>query len=84
MLFDEYLHRDLRFHAGSNSDVLMTNIVQEVNRVAGRVIRGYLSLIAGAFSALLITGAVVLIDPIVAIGAAILLAFVDYRCCRTY
>ena len=74
MLFDEYLHRDLRFHAGSNSDVLMTNIVQEVNRVAGRVIRGCLSLIAGAFSALLITGAVVLIDPIVAIGAAILLA----------
>jgi ABC-type multidrug transport system fused ATPase/permease subunit len=74
MLFDEYLHRDLRFHASSNSDFLVTNIVQEVNRVAGRVIRGFLSLIAGAFSALLITGAVVFVDPIVAIGAAILLA----------
>lgn len=73
MLFEEYLHRDLKFHSGSNSDALVTNIVQEVNRVAGGIIRGCLSLIAGAFSAVLITGAVVFVDPVIAGGAAILL-----------
>ena len=74
MLFDEYLHRDLRFHVRCNSAVLTTNVVQEVNRIVGGVIQSGLTLIAGTFSVVLITGAIVFVDPIVALGAGLLLA----------
>ncbi|MGI9234255.1 MAG: ABC transporter ATP-binding protein [Woeseiaceae bacterium] len=74
MLFDEYLHRDLKFHVRSNSAVLATNVVQEVNRIVGGVIQSGLTLIAGAFSVALITGAMVFVDPYVAVGAGLLLA----------
>ena len=74
MLFDEYLHRDLRFHVRSNSAVLTTNVVREVNRIIDGVIQSGLTLIAGTFSVVLITGAIVFVDPIVALGAGLLLA----------
>ncbi len=74
MLFDEYLHRELSFHVRRNSAVLTTNVVQEVNRVVGGVIQSSLTLIAGTFSVLLICGAIVFVDPIIALGAGLLLA----------
>ena len=71
LLFAEYLHRDVGFHAGSNSAVLATRVVHEVNRTVGGVIHGGLTLCASAVTIALITGAVVVVDPLVALAAAV-------------
>ena len=73
LLFEEYLRRDLRFHAHSNSDVLATHVVNDVNRTVGGVIQSGLALIASAFAICLIGAAVILIHPVVAFGAALAL-----------
>ena len=74
LLFDEYLHRDLRFHVRSNRAVLATNVVQEIDRIVGGVVQSSLTLVAGAINVLLIAMAVVFVDPVVALGTALLLA----------
>lgn len=71
LLFWEYLRRDLRFHARSNSDVLATQVVNDVMRTVGGVIQGGLTLIASVFAIALIGTAVVVIDPVVALGAVL-------------
>ena len=71
LLFAEYLHRDVRFHASSNSAVLATRVVHEVNRTVSGVINGGLTLCASAVTIALITGAVVVVDPLVALAAAV-------------
>ena len=58
-LFAEYLHRDLRFHAGSNSDVLATRVVHDASRTVGSLIRDGLLMLAGAVSIGLIAAAVI-------------------------
>ncbi len=73
LLFAEYLRRDLRFHARSNSDVLATHVVHDVNRTVGGVIQSGLTLIASLFAICFITAAVIVIDPVVALGAALVL-----------
>ena len=72
-LFDEYLHRDLGFHSANNSAVLATRIVQDVNRTVGGVLQGGLTFCASAVVIVLITGAIVVIDPVVALAAAAVL-----------
>ena len=73
MLFEEYLRRGVAFHARSNSDVLATQVVQDVNRTIGGVIYSGLMLVAGIVAIALIAAAVVVIDPIIALGAALAL-----------
>jgi ATP-binding cassette, subfamily B, bacterial PglK len=73
LLFDEYLRRGVAFHGRSNSDVLATQVVQDVTRTVGGVIHGGLTLVTSAFAVCLIAAAVIVIDPIVALGAALLL-----------
>jgi HlyD family secretion protein len=73
LLFDEYLHRSLRFHAGSNSAALAARVVHDVNRTVGVIYSG-LTLCASAVSAALITAAVVIVDPLVALAATTLLS----------
>jgi ABC-type multidrug transport system fused ATPase/permease subunit len=73
LLFEEYLRRDFRFHTRSNSDVLATHVVHDVNRTVGGIIQSGLSLIAGTASILLIAAAVVVVNPVVALGAAMTL-----------
>jgi HlyD family secretion protein len=73
LLFDEYLRRGVAFHARSNSDVLATQVVQDVNRTVGGVIQGGLMLVAGIVAITLIAAAVVVIDPTIALGAALAL-----------
>jgi len=73
LLFAEYLRRDLEFHARSNSDVLATHVVHDVNRTVGGVIQSGLTLIASLFAIAFIAAAVIVIDPIVAVGAALVL-----------
>src|SRR5262252_490291 len=73
LLFDEYLRRGVAFHAHRNSDVLATHVVQDVNRTVGGVIQGALMLVSGLFAIGLIAAAVVVIDPIIALAAALAL-----------
>ncbi len=72
LLFDEYLHRDLAYHRRSNSAALTTRVVLDVNRTVG-VIQGGLTIIGGVVSIVLILGAVVVVNPVVASVAALLL-----------
>src|SRR5690606_30108807 len=71
LLFEEYLSRPFAFHARSNGDVLSSHVVQEVSRTAGGVIHGGLTAIANAVVSMLIVAAVVVVDPVLAFGAAI-------------
>ena len=73
LLFAEYLRRDLRFHSRSNSDVLATHVVNDVNRTVGGVIQSGLTLIASVLTIVLIAAAVIAIDPLVALGAGLVL-----------
>jgi len=73
LLFDEYLRRGLAFHRRSNGDVLATQVVQDVTRTVGGVIQSGLTLVQSLFTIALIATAVVVIDPVVALGAALLL-----------
>jgi HlyD family secretion protein len=73
LLFDEYLRRGVAFHRRSNGDVLATQVVQDVNRTVGGVIHSGLTLLSSLLAIALIATAVVVIDPIVALGAALLL-----------
>jgi ABC-type multidrug transport system fused ATPase/permease subunit len=73
LLFDEYLRRGVAFHRRSNGDVLATQVVQDVTRTVGGVIQSGLTLVQSLFAIALIATAVVVIDPIVAVGAALTL-----------
>jgi HlyD family secretion protein len=73
LLFDEYLRRGIAFHRRSNSDVLATQVVQDVTRTVGGVIQSGLTLVQSLCAISLIATAVVVIDPIVALGAALTL-----------
>jgi HlyD family secretion protein len=73
LLFDEYLRRGVAFHRRNNGDVLATQVVQDVNRTVGGVIQSGLTLVSSLFAIGLIATAVVVIDPIVAVGAALAL-----------
>jgi ABC-type multidrug transport system fused ATPase/permease subunit len=44
LLFDEYLDRDLAFHARHNSAALATRVVHDVSRTVGGVLQGGLTL----------------------------------------
>lgn len=74
LLFDEYLHRDLEFHRRSNGAALTTRVVHEVGRTVGGVIQSGLALVAGTISIALIAGAVVVVNPVIAAAATVLLA----------
>jgi ATP-binding cassette, subfamily B, bacterial PglK len=74
LLFAEYLRRDLRFHARSNSDVLATQVVHDVARTVDGVIQGGLTLIASLLAICFITAAVIVINPVVALGAVLVLS----------
>jgi HlyD family secretion protein len=78
LLFAEYLHRDIGFHSESNSAVLSTRVIHDVNRTVAGVIHNGLALCASAAAIVLITGAVVVVDPLFALAAAVALS-----CCYT-
>jgi ATP-binding cassette, subfamily B, bacterial PglK len=73
LLFEEYLSRGVAFHRRSNGDVLATQVVQDVTRTVGGVVQSGLTLVQSLFAIALIATAVVVIDPIVAVGAALTL-----------
>jgi ATP-binding cassette, subfamily B, bacterial PglK len=73
LLFEEYLYRDLTFHARSNRDVLATHIVHDVNCTVSGVIQSGLTLMASMCAVCFIAAAVIVLDPVVALGAAVVL-----------
>jgi ABC-type multidrug transport system fused ATPase/permease subunit len=74
LLFDEYLHRELTFHARSNSAVLATRVVYDINRTVGGIVYSALTLCAGAATIVLIAAAVIVADPLVSVIAVAVLA----------
>ncbi len=74
LLFDEYLRRSLDFHTGSNSAMLATRVVHDISRTVGGIIQSGLALCSGAVSIALITAAVIVVDPLVAAAAVVLLS----------
>jgi HlyD family secretion protein len=73
LLFEEYLRRDLRFHARNHGDLLATHVVHDVTRTVGGVLQSGLTLIASIVSIALIALVVILINPVIAVGAALAL-----------
>jgi len=71
-LFAEYLHRDYLFHARGGAVTLLNNVIFEATRVATGIIQGGLTLIASLLASMLIIATVVVLNPLLAIGAAAL------------
>ena len=84
-LLDEYLSRDLRFHAASGAGNLFNRVVYTVNRVATGLIDSCMAMIASAFSVLVICGSIIWLNPSIVltalawIGGAYLLNFALVR-----
>jgi len=73
LLFDEYLHRDCAFHTRTHSSVLISNIVNEVARVATGVVQSMLMLVSSMVTCTLIVVSLLILSPWIALGAAALL-----------
>jgi ATP-binding cassette, subfamily B, bacterial PglK len=72
-LFEEYLHRDLAFHRGTNSAALLSHVMWEVRTVA-LLLQGGFTLATHAVSGALILACVVLVDFRLAAALLLVLA----------
>jgi len=73
VLFREYLSREYLFHAGTNSATLVNNTLQQVGRVLTGILQTGVTLVTSIVSIAVIIGAIVVVNPFVAIGATLLL-----------
>jgi len=65
-LFDDYLHRDCRFHLASNSAALLSNVAWETGRGTTGIVQFYFVLCTNLAAALLIIASLVLVNPLIA------------------
>jgi ATP-binding cassette, subfamily B, bacterial PglK len=65
-LFDDYLHRDYRFHLASNSATLLSNIAWETGRGTTGIVQFYFVLSTNLAAALLIIASLVVVNPLIA------------------
>ena len=72
-LFDEYLHRSLRFHLTSNSATLLNDVVWTVTRGITGMVESVLLLVTNIATSALIIGVIVIIHPLIALTAAVAL-----------
>ena len=72
-LFDEYLHREYRFHARTGAVPLLNNVIFESTRVATGLIQGGLTLAASVLASVLILVTAIVVNPLLALGAAALI-----------
>ncbi len=70
-LFDEYLHRDLLFHARAHGAALFNNIIHEADRVATGIVQSSLVLATHALTSTLIVVSVLLVNPRIALVASV-------------
>jgi ABC-type multidrug transport system fused ATPase/permease subunit len=73
LLFSEYLQRDYLFHARTNSARLVNNTVQQVGWVLSGILQTGIVLVTSLLQILAIVAAIVVVNPRIAIGAAVLL-----------
>ncbi|MFG6158402.1 ABC transporter ATP-binding protein [Halomonas sp. 1390] len=71
-LFRHYLYQPWLFHAGENSSVLVNKVSQEVQRTTQRIINPLMQLNARLVLIILMTLAIFLYNPVVAIGGALI------------
>ena len=72
-LFNEYLGRHYAFHARTDSSLLATNVVFEVNRLASGIVQGALLLVANVFMCCFIAVAMFVANPAIAALATLFL-----------
>jgi HlyD family secretion protein len=72
-LFNEYLGRHYAFHAHTDSSLLATNVVFEVNRLASGILQGALLLVANVCTCVFIAVAMFVANPAIAALATLLL-----------
>jgi ATP-binding cassette, subfamily B, bacterial PglK len=70
-LFDEYMHREYEFHTRNNSSVLASRVLQETARVTAGVLQQGLILVTNLVTIVCIAASILLVNPVVALGAIV-------------
>ncbi len=68
-LFDEYMHRDYRFHTLHNSSVLATRVLHETARVTSGVLQQGLILVTNLVTIACIAASMLLVNAVLALAA---------------
>lgn len=72
-LFGQYLQRDFEFHLRSNSSALASRLLHESGRVSTGILRQGLTLVANIVTVVFVMASILLLNPVIAIGATIVL-----------
>lgn len=72
-LFDHYLGRDVLFHSRTNSAVLIQRVMRDASVLSNSMIAPALRLNARFFSIVLLSGAILYVEPLVALTTLLLL-----------
>ena len=72
-LFGQYLRRDFEFHLRGNSSALASKLLHESGRVSTGILRQGLMLVANIVTVVFVMASILLLNPWVAVGAAIIL-----------
>ena len=72
-LFREYLRRDFAFHLRTNSSALASRLLHDSGRVSTGILRQGLVLVANIVTIVFILASILLLNPLIAVGATIVL-----------
>jgi ABC-type multidrug transport system fused ATPase/permease subunit len=72
-LFRQYLRRDFEFHLRSNSAALASKLLHDTGRVSTGILRQGLILVANIVTILFVMASILLLNPLIAIGATLVL-----------
>jgi ATP-binding cassette subfamily B protein len=72
-LFRQYLRRDFAFHLRNNSAALASKLLHDSGRVSTGILRQGLVLVANIVTIVFIMASILLLNPLVAVGATIVL-----------
>jgi ATP-binding cassette, subfamily B, bacterial PglK len=78
-LFREYLQRDFAFHLRNNSAALASKLLHDSGRVSTGILRQGLVLVANIVTIVFILASILLLNPLIAVGAMIVLG-AGYAC----
>lgn len=72
-LFDSFIKRDYLFHKSTNYNSLIAAITTDTPRFVYMVLQPYLLMCSQIFVAMIILGGLLILDPMIAIGSALLI-----------
>ena len=72
-LFRQYLRRDFAFHLRHNSAALASKLLHDTGRVSTGILRQGLILVANIVTILFVMASILLLNPVIAVGATIVL-----------